>query len=115
MIKIDHNLLTELGLGDLPVEDKNRLLAHIYETLEIRVGMTLAKQMSEEQLSEFESFIDKKDDKGALSWLETNFPDYKSVVAQQLESLKSEIKQSSQKIIDAAESSSDQIPEQNTA
>lgn len=98
MLKIDNNLLIELGLGDLPVDEKNRLLRHIYETLEMRVGMTLAQQMSDEQLTQFESYIDSNDEAGALKWLEANFPNYKDVVAEELEKLKTEIASDADKI-----------------
>src|SRR5690606_40132083 len=102
MFKLDDNLLRELGLGELPAEEKNKMLAHIYETLEMRVGMKLAEQMTNEQLDEFEAFINKNDEAGALKWLETNFPNYKQVVADQLENLKAEIKQSAMAIIEAS-------------
>lgn len=102
MFKLDNNLLEELGLGSLPADQKNSMLQHIYETLEMRVGMKLADQMSNEQLDEFESFIDKNDEPGALKWLETNFPDYKQVVADELEKLKEEIKKSAPQILAAA-------------
>ncbi len=102
MFKLDNTLLEELGLGGLPTEEKNKMLAHIYETLEMRVGMKLAEQMTNEQLDEFESFIDKNDEPGALKWLETNFPEYKKVVADELEKLKAEIKESAPQIVAAA-------------
>ncbi len=102
MFKLDDNLLKELGLGDLPVNEKNNMLKHIYETLEMKVGMRLASQMSEQQLSEFESFVNQNDDKGALSWLETNFPDYKNVVSDELDKLKNEIKQTAPQILEAS-------------
>lgn len=57
MFKLDNNFLNELGLGDLPPEEKNKMLAHILDTLEMRVGMELASGMSNEQLEEFEGFI----------------------------------------------------------
>jgi hypothetical protein len=38
---------------------------------------------------------------GALTWLETNFPDYKQVVAEELDKLKVEIKADSAKIVEA--------------
>jgi len=91
MIKLDDDLLRELGLAGLPPEEKKKLLAHIYETLEMRVGMKLAEQMSDAQLTEFEQFIDRNDEAGALHWLETNFPNYKDVVAAEFENLKAEI------------------------
>ena len=101
MFQLDNNLLIELGLGELPAAEKNKMLAHIYETLELRVGMNLAEQMTDAQLDEFESFIDKSDEKGALNWLETNFPDYKKVVAEELEKLKGEIKHQAPDIVRA--------------
>lgn len=99
MIKLDDNLLDELGLGSLPPEEKKKMLAHIYETLEMRVGMELAKQMTDAQLSEFEEFIKRNDEAGALRWLETNFPNYKQVVAAEFEKLKMEVKQVAPQII----------------
>jgi hypothetical protein len=101
MFQLDDNLLQELGLGSLPPAEKNKMLGHIYETLELRVGMRLAEQMSDEQLDEFEGFIDRNDEAGALHWLETNFPDYKKVVAEELEKLKCEIKAQAPAIIEA--------------
>lgn len=103
MFKLDDNLLKELGLGDLPADDKNKMLAHIYETLEMRVGMKLAEQMSNEQLDEFEGFINANDEAGALKWLETNFPNYKQVVADELEKLKAEIKAQAPQILAASQ------------
>jgi hypothetical protein len=101
MFRLDDNLLQELGLGSLPPAEKNKMLAHIYETLELRVGMKLAEQMSDAQLDEFEAFIDKNDEAGALKWLETNFPNYKQVVADELEKLKGEIKAQAPAIVEA--------------
>lgn len=102
MFKLDDNLLQELGLGALAPDDKRAMLGHIYETLEMRVGMTLAQQMTNEQLDEFEAFIDSNDEAGALKWLETNFPNYKQVVADELEKLKSEIKSQAPQIVAAS-------------
>lgn len=101
MLKIDDNLLQSIGLGDLPKAEKNRLLQHIYETLEMRVGMKLAEQMTDEQLDEFEGYINKGDEAGALKWLETNFPDYKKVVEAELMTLRDEIAKDAEKIIAA--------------
>lgn len=113
MFKLDDNLLQELGLGTLPAAEKNKMLGHIYETLEMRVGMTLAQQMSEAQLKEFESFIDSNDEAGALKWLETNFPNYKQVVADELEKLKVEIKAAAPQIV--ASAAAEQPPQEPAA
>ncbi len=148
MIRIDDSLLEEIGLMALPEEERRQLLKQIYETLEMRVGMRLAERMNDQQLDEFERFIDGdmayvedylnqrkpgwqqseqymkeyqvaqqnaqragspvneaavRSQFGALTWLETNFPDYKQVVATELDKLKLEIKQDSEKIMQAAQ------------
>jgi predicted RNA-binding Zn ribbon-like protein len=110
MFKLDDKLLHEVGLGGLPAHEKNRMLQHIYETLEMRVGVTLARQMTNEQLDEFEGFIDRNDEAGALKWLEANFPNYKQVVADELEKLKGEIKQSAPQILAASAQAAQMAP-----
>lgn len=111
MFKLDNALLEDLGLGTLPPQEKNMMLRHIFDTLEMRVGMKLAERMSNEQLDEFEQLMPKPEDdnqaktqkeKDALTWLETNFPNYKQVVADELEKLKNEVRQAAPQIIDAS-------------
>lgn len=99
MFKLDDNFLKELGLGALPPAEKNKMLSHIYETLEMRVGVRLASGMTDAQLDEFESYINNNDESGALKWLETNFPNYKDVVAEELNKLKEEVKASAPQIL----------------
>jgi len=120
MFKLDDNLLRELGLGALPPQEKNRMLQHIYETLEMRVGMRLAEGMSEQQLNEFEQLMPlatdseetkKQKEADALRWLETNFPNYKQVVGDELEKLKNEIKQAAPQIVAASQADQQQTPQ----
>ena len=103
MLKIDDSLLQEVGLGSLPTAEKNSLLKHIYETLEMRVGMRLADQMSNQQLDEFEQYFEAKDDAGAFKWLETNFPNYKDIVQEEFDKLKSEVTASAPQILAASQ------------
>lgn len=105
MLKLDNNLLAELGLGALPEEQKKAMLQHIYETLELRVGTQLANQMTDKQLEEFERFIDSGGDQNqaqALQWLESNLPNYKQVVNDVFEALKVEVKQMAPQILASA-------------
>ncbi len=130
MFQLDDNFLNDVGLADLPDDQKQAFLQHIYEELELRVGTKLSEGLSEQQMGEFEAFVDQNEDKvrtwfaanmsdyasrqdfvqlkqsapegvgelavlceyGSLKWLELNRPDYRDVVAAELESLKSEIK-----------------------
>lgn len=102
MFKLDNNFLISMGLGGLPVEEKNRLLQAIYERLEVNVGMKLTEHMTEAQLSDLERFIDNRDETGAMRWMEVNFPHYREVVAGELNSLKLEISNSAPQILEAA-------------
>lgn len=108
MLKIDNNLLQEVGLGALPAAEKNSFLKHIYETLEMRVGIRLADQMSNQQLDEFEKYFEAKDDAGAFKWLETNFPNYKDIVQQEFDKLKAEVAQGAPQILAASQQQAQQ-------
>ncbi|MGH7193262.1 MAG: DUF5663 domain-containing protein, partial [Candidatus Saccharimonadales bacterium] len=103
MLKIDNSLLEEVGLAGLPPSEKNSFLKHIYETLEMRVGIRLADQMTNQQLDEFEKYFEAKDDAGAFKWLETNFPNYKEIVQQEFDKLKAEVAQTAPQILAASQ------------
>lgn len=102
MIKLDNQFLQDVGLGTLPDEEKKEMLRHIYEQLELRVGTHLASGMTDAQLDEFEALINNQDEAGALKWLESNFPKYKEVVADELEKLKVEVMTSAPQILTAS-------------
>jgi len=77
MFQLDDQFLNDIGLGNLPDDQKKPFLQHIYDELELRVGTRLSDGMNEAQLSEFESIIDHKDDV-ITTWLETNAPNFQS-------------------------------------
>lgn len=129
MFQLDDTFLQDVGLGNLPEEEKKAFLQHIYEELELRVGTKLSEGLSEQQMNEFEAFVDRDEDKvrdwfsnnlpdyaanpdfqqlkagapanipeidvmseyASLKWLELNRPDYRQIVASELEALKAEI------------------------
>lgn len=75
MFQLDDKFLQEIGLNELPEEQKKPFLQHIYDELEIRVGTKLSDGMTDEQLEEFESIIDRKDN-AVDKWLDKNMADY---------------------------------------
>ena len=129
MFQLDDNFLKDIGLNDMPEDQKQAFLQHIYEELELRVGTKLSDGLSDQQLEEFEKIIDKdqavidnwltvhvqdyqnddifkrmqqalqldptdpnlRAEYVATKWLEVNRPDYRDVVKQVLDELKSEI------------------------
>lgn len=108
MFQLDDTFLQGLGLGDMPEEQKEAFLQHLYEELELRVGTRLSEGMSNEQLKQFEALIDANDEQGALSWLETNRPNYKQVVEEELEKLRQEVVANKDKIVGPDEQTKDQ-------
>lgn len=84
MFQLDDQFLQDVGLGDLPDDQKKLFLDHFREQLELRVGTKLSEGLSEAQLEEFESFIDRKDDK-VVTWINANVPEYEQdAIYQQL-------------------------------
>lgn len=77
MLKLDDKFLEDLGLNNLPEEQKKPFLQHIYEELELRVGTKLSDGMNDVQLQEFESIIDRKNE-SIDAWLQKYVPDFKS-------------------------------------
>lgn len=82
MFQLDDNFLQELGLGQLPEEQRKAFLEHVYSQLELRVGTRLSEGLSEEQMAEFESFIDRDVEK-VQAWIAANAPDYQNDPAYQ--------------------------------
>lgn len=82
MFQLDSNFLQELGLGELPEEQRKAFLEHVYSQLELRVGTRLSEGLSEAQLSEFESFVDRDTEK-VQAWIGANAPDYQNDTAYQ--------------------------------
>jgi hypothetical protein len=75
MFQLDDKFLADVGLQDLPEEQKKAFLQHIYDELELRVGTKLSDGMSDAQLEEFEAIIDRKDDV-VVGWLAAHVPEY---------------------------------------
>jgi len=75
MFQLDDKFLEEVGLAAMAEDQKKPFLQYIYNELELRVGTRLSDGMSDEQLAEFESIIDRKEDV-IKTWLETNAPKY---------------------------------------
>lgn len=82
MFQLDDNFLQEIGLGELPAEQRKAFLEHVYSQLELRVGTRLSEGLSEAQLSEFESFVDRNAEK-VRAWVGAHTPDFSNDPAYQ--------------------------------
>lgn len=83
----------------MPDDQKQPFLDMIREELEYRVGSRLSEGVAKEQLEKFEKLMDDEDSAGAMAWLDTHRPDYRQVVADELEKLKQQITTYQDKIL----------------
>jgi hypothetical protein len=77
MFQLDDQFLKDIGLDEMPEEQRQAFLEHIYGELELRVGVKLSEGLSEEQLAEFESFVDRNDERDR-AWVAAHAPGYLS-------------------------------------
>lgn len=77
MFQLDDQFLADIGLNELPDDQKQAFLQHIYEELELRVGTKLSDGLSDEQLEQFEKIIDR-DQPSVDAWLAQYVPNYQT-------------------------------------
>ena len=77
MFQLDDQFLADIGLNELPDDQKQACLQHIYEELELRVGTKLSDGLSDEQLEQFEKIIDR-DQPSVDAWLAQYVPSYQT-------------------------------------
>ena len=75
MFSLDDQFLADVGLADMPENEKEPFKQHIYNELELRVGSRLSEGMTDAQLQEFESIIDHNND-AITAWIAANAPEY---------------------------------------
>lgn len=75
MFQLDDKFLADIGLHDLPDDQKQPFLQHIYEELELRVGTRLSDGLRDDQLEQFEKIIDR-DQATIDGWIAQFVPNY---------------------------------------
>ena len=88
MIRIDEDFVAEVGLSEMPPEEKKVFMAEAKEELEMRVGERLGRGLSDAQLEEFAQI---QDPKVAAEWLEMHTPGYREIVKQIFQNFKEEL------------------------
>lgn len=102
MFQLDDKFLVDVGLGGLPEDQKAAFLEYFREQLELRVGTRLSEGLSEAQLDEFESFIDR-DEAKVNAWLTAHTPEYQNDPAwQQLKASAKQAEEAGQPIPEIA-------------
>ena len=76
-MKLNEQFLDEVGLGNLPPQEKQAFLEYLYSEVELRVGDALSHNMTPEQVVEFKKIADK-DSSFIMNWLSAFVPMYHS-------------------------------------
>ena len=92
----------ELGIENLPDDQKKLILSEIYNNLDMKIGILLADNLTEIQIEEFQSLAEKNNVQELETWLRDNFPDYKKLVQVELINIISENKLASNNIIESS-------------
>lgn len=102
--KFDDEFFAEVGLSEMPTEDRDGLIGALVEDLEMKVGSRLAADLTGAQLGQFEKLMAANDQEGALAWLNENSPGYKDVVQGEVDRVKEDLKRRSGEILAACTS-----------
>jgi hypothetical protein len=76
MFQFDESFLEQVGLSNMPDEQKENFLQYAQDQLEVRIGEKMSEGLSDEQLDEFEKIIDNDQDT-VQKWLD-QFGDYQN-------------------------------------
>ena len=76
MYQFDESFLDTVGLSAMPQEQRAPFLEYAQEQLEVRIGEAMSKQLSEEQLKEFDLIADN--DSATIQNFLTQYGDYKN-------------------------------------
>ena len=77
MSEFNRDIFNRLGIHFESEALADAFAAHLLEDLHVRVGASISEGLSREVLDEFDLIEDKKE---AHEWLETNRPDYKTII-----------------------------------
>jgi hypothetical protein len=90
MYELTLDILHQHGIHK-SAEEEQAIIAQFNETLEGRVGQTIASLLTEEQFNEVSEII--SNDKGGetIAWLEQHMPEYHTIVGDEYNKLLSEL------------------------
>ncbi|MBI2592078.1 hypothetical protein HYW36_01225 [Candidatus Saccharibacteria bacterium] len=108
MIKIDTDLLEELGLTNLTIDQKNDTIESIKHALDERVGDRAIDSLTDDQVEELEKKMMNGSAEDTAEWLQKTVPNYKNIVDDVLEKIKNEVKSQGISAVTAQDTDSSQ-------
>ena len=87
---ITKDLLVAAGVAVKP-EDEQKLLDHLNESLEERVGAEIVEALDDDQIDELASLQAADDQTATQAWLDKNVPELEDIVKDEIDVLLGEI------------------------
>jgi hypothetical protein len=92
------NIITLLGLEDLPIENRAQLVDELTQILEVRVLSAAYDTLSEEQAQHLDTLLNDNDPELVTTYIQENVPTLSDIFASQIEVLKAELVQHKEEI-----------------
>lgn len=85
-------LIKALGIESMDAELQDKVLETLYSTMNTRLAMRTADELSDEQLEEFNKLVESGPDQ-VMEWLAKTVPNYEAIIDEELQTVLAEIKQ----------------------
>lgn len=87
---LQENIITKLGLDNLPADEKVVLLGRMAEIIQKRIAIRIIKLIPESALDEYLKMAEK-DEKGAHEFLSKIIPSYPAIAEEEIVNFKNEM------------------------
>jgi len=100
MDNLQDNIISLLGLEDLPIENRAQLVDELTQILEVRVLSAAYDTLSEDQAQHLDSLLNDNNPELVTTFIQENVPNLSEIFTTQIENLKSELVQHKAEITD---------------
>lgn len=87
------NIITLLGLEDLPIDNRAQLVDELTQILEVRVLSAAYDTLSEDQAQHLDTLLNDNNPEVVTQFIQENVPTLSEIFATQVENLKAELVQ----------------------
>ena len=87
----EENIVAMLGLVDLPLSKRTKVIAELAELIQKRVIVRLAGMLSREDMETFLSLLELQSNVAVSLFLDAHIPDFKKIVGEEALSCKHEL------------------------
>ena len=94
------NIISLLGLEDLPIENRAQLVDELTQILEVRVLSSAYDTLNEDQAQHLDSLLNDNNPELVTTFIQENVPNLSEIFTTQIENLKSELVQHKAEIAD---------------